>query len=149
MNQPFIYIHSFPFGLPSHSGHHNAFSRVPCAFWYVLISYMFFSCAVLCLVTQSSLTLCDPVNCSLPGSSVHGDSPGKHAGVGYHALLQGDLPNPGIEPRSPALQQIIYQLSHQGRPRIVDWVAYPFSRGSSQPSNQTRVSRIASTFFTS
>ena len=46
-------------------------------------------CAVLCLVAQSCLTLCDPVDCSLSGSSVHGDSPGKNTGVGCHALLQG------------------------------------------------------------
>ena len=32
------------------------------------------------------------------------DSPGKNTGVGYHFLLQGNLPNPGIEPRSPALE---------------------------------------------
>ena len=38
------------------------------------------------------------------GSSVHGDSPGKNTRVGCHALLQGDLCDPGIEPRSPALQ---------------------------------------------
>ena len=37
---------------------------------------------------QSCLTLCDPMDCSPPGSSVHGDSPGKNSGVGYHALLQ-------------------------------------------------------------
>ena len=43
---------------------------------------------VLSLVTQSCLTLCDPMDCSLPGSSVHGDSPGKNTGVGCHALLQ-------------------------------------------------------------
>ena len=36
---------------------------------------------------QSCLTLCDPMDCSLPGSSVHGDSPGKNTGVGCHALL--------------------------------------------------------------
>ena len=41
--------------------------------------------------------------CSPPGSSVHGDSPGKSTGMGCHALLQGNLPNPGIEPRFPAL----------------------------------------------
>ena len=41
-----------------------------------------------------------------------------------------DLPNPGIEPRSPALQA-------EGSPRILEWVAYPFSRGSSWPRNQT------------
>ena len=38
---------------------------------------------------QSCLTHCDPVDCSPPGSSVHGDSPGKNTGVGCHALLQG------------------------------------------------------------
>ena len=36
--------------------------------------------SVLCSVTQSCLTLCDLMNCSLPGSSVHGDSPGKNIG---------------------------------------------------------------------
>ena len=48
--------------------------------------------AVLCLVAQSCLTLCDPMDCSPPGSSVHGDSPGKNTGVGCHALLQGIFP---------------------------------------------------------
>ena len=48
-----------------------------------------------------------------------------------------DFPNPGIELRSPTLQQILYHLSHQGSPRILEWVAYPFSRGSFQPRNQT------------
>ena len=46
-----------------------------------------FQQAVLCLVTQSCLTLCDLMDCSPPGSSVHGDSPGKNTGVGCHALL--------------------------------------------------------------
>ena len=48
--------------------------------------------AVLCLVTQSCLTLCDPMDCSPPGSSLHGDSPGNNTEVGCHALLQGILP---------------------------------------------------------
>ena len=38
---------------------------------------------------QGCSTLCDPMNCSSPGSSVHGGSPGKNTGVGCHALLQG------------------------------------------------------------
>ena len=93
---------------------------------------------VLYLVAQSCLTLCYPLDCSPPGSSVHGDSPGKNTGVSYHALHQGifptqrsnpglphcrwitswtkeaqeywsgypraDLPDPGIESRSSALQ---------------------------------------------
>ena len=41
----------------------------------------------MCLVTQSCLTLCEPLDCSPAGSSVHGDSPGKNTGVGCHALL--------------------------------------------------------------
>ena len=39
----------------------------------------------------------------------------------------GDIPNPGLKPRSPTLQ-ILYHLSHQGNPRMLEWVAYPFSR---------------------
>ena len=58
-------------------------------------------------VTQSCLTLCDPVDCSPPGSSVHG-------------ILQA---------------------------RILEWVAYHFSRGSSQHRDQTQVSHIAGEFF--
>ena len=38
-------------------------------------------CTVLCLVSQSGPTFCDPMDCSLPGSSDHGDSPGKKTGV--------------------------------------------------------------------
>ena len=41
---------------------------------------------------QSCLTLCDPMDCSTPSSSVHGDSPGKNTGVGCHVLLQGIFP---------------------------------------------------------
>ena len=41
------------------------------------------------LVAQSCLTLCDSMDCSLPGSSVLGDSPGKNIGVGCHSLFQG------------------------------------------------------------
>ena len=45
-----------------------------------------------CLVAQSCPTLCGPVDCNLPDSSVHGDSPGKNTGVGYHVLFQGIFP---------------------------------------------------------
>ena len=55
---------------------------------------------------------------------------------------------PGTEPRSPALQVVLYQLSHQGSPRILEWVAYPFSSRSSQPRNRTGVSRFVGRFFT-
>ena len=46
----------------------------------------------MCLVAQSCLTLCDPMDCCPPGSSVYRDSPAKNTGVGFHALLQGIFP---------------------------------------------------------
>ena len=60
-------------------------------------------------------TLCDPVDCSLPGSFVHGILQQEQCS-GLPFPPSGDLPNPGIEPESPALQQILYHLSHQGSP---------------------------------
>ena len=51
------------------------------------VKYIYICYAVQCLVTQSCPVLCDPKDCSPPGSSVHGDSPGKNTGVGIHALL--------------------------------------------------------------
>ena len=131
---------------------------------------------------------CDSMGCSLPGSSVHGDSPGKNTGVGCHALLQGifltqglnphllcllhwqvgslplvppgkplsmgfsrqeywsglshpspgDLPNPGIEPRSPSLQADALTSEPPGRPTpweallVVKYLKYPHPEGVSQ-----------------
>ena len=60
--------------------------------------------AVLCLAPQSCPTLCHPMDCSPPGSFVHGDSPGKNIGVGLLCPPPGDLSNPGIYPRPPTLQ---------------------------------------------
>ena len=69
-----------------------------------------------CLVAQSCLTLCNPMDCSLPGSSVHEYSPGKNTGMGCHALLQGIFPTPGIEPSSPALQVDSLPSEPPGKP---------------------------------
>ena len=68
---------------------------------------------VLCLVTQLCLTLCNPMDCSLLGSSVHGNSPGKNTGVGCHALLQGISPTQGSNPGLPHYRWTLYCLSHQ------------------------------------
>ena len=68
------------------------------------------------LVTQLCPTFYDPLNHSPPGSSVQGDSPDKNTGVGCHALLQGIFPTQGLNPGLPHCRQILYQLSHQGRP---------------------------------
>ena len=71
---------------------------------------------VLCLVAQSCPTLCNPMDCSLPGSSVHGDSPGKNTRVGCHALLQGIFPTQGSNPGLPHYRCNFYHLSHQRNP---------------------------------
>ena len=73
---------------------------------------------MLYLVTQSCLTLCDPMDCSLPGSSVHGDYPGKNTGVGCHALLQGIFPTQGLDPGVlPALQVDSFPAEPPGKPK--------------------------------
>ena len=72
-----------------------------------------------------------PWTFSLPGSSIHGDSPGKNTGLGCHTLRQGIVPTQGSNPDLPHYRQILYHLSHQGSPRILEWVIFPFSRWSS------------------
>ena len=94
------------------------------------------------------LTLCDTMDCSPPSSSVHGDSPGKNTGMSRHALLQGIFATQGSKPGLLHCRLILYCLSHQGSPWILEWVAYSFSRGSSQPRDRTQVSLIAGWFFT-
>ena len=63
------------------------------------------------------------------------NSPGQNTGVGSLSLLQGIFPTQGLNPGLPHCRQILYQLSYKGSPRILEWVAYPFSSGSSQPRN--------------
>ena len=79
------------------------------------ISFLFLINAVLCLVAQSCPTLCDPMDCSPPDSSVHGDSPDKNTGVGCHVLLE-IFPTQGSNPGLAHCRQILYQLSYQGSP---------------------------------
>ena len=101
---------------------------------------------------------------------------GKNTGAGCHFLLQDIFPTQGWNPGLQHCRWILYQLSHQGSPkakekvtqlcptlcdtmdytvhgifqaRIVEWVAVPLSRTSSQPRYQTQVSSIAGRFFTS
>ena len=128
------------------------------------------------MCAQSCLTLCDPMDCNLPGSSVHG--------IFQARILEwlpfpppGDLPNPGIEPRSLTsaggffttwatreaqrcvsvrLLQLCLTLcdpmdysplgsSVHGilQARTLEWVAMPFSRGSSGPRNWTCISPVS------
>ena len=92
-------------------------------FSYILIPTH--GCDVLCLVAQSWPILYDPMDCSLPGSSVRGDSPSKNTGVGCHALLQGIYLTHDLNRSLSHCRWILYCLNHQGSPRILEWVAYP------------------------
>ena len=87
--------------------------------------------------------------CSVVSDSVqpHGlyspwNSPGQNTGVGSLSLLQEIFPTQGSNPVLPHCRWILYQLSHEGSPRILEWVPYPFSSRSSWPRNRTGVPRI-------
>ena len=77
------------------------------------------------------------------------NSPGQNTGTDSLSLLQRIFPTQGSNPGLPRCGWILYQQSHKGSPRLLEWVAYPFSSGSSWPRDQTHVSRIAGGFFTS
>ena len=93
------------------------------ALWFIARYWIYFPVLYsACLVAQSCLTLCDPMDCSPPGSSVHGDSPGKNTGVGCHALLQGIFLTQGSNPCLLCLmhcRQILYLLSHWRSPFVL------------------------------
>ena len=74
-------------------------------------------CVRLCLVSQLCLSFCDPMDCSLPSASVHGDSPGKNTGMGCHALLQGIFPTRGLNPCLAHCWWILYCPNHQWSPK--------------------------------
>ena len=76
------------------------------------------------------------------------NSPGQNTRVGSLSLLQGIFPSQGLNPGLPHCRHTLYQLSPKGSPRILEWVAYPFSSESSQPRNRTGVSYTACGFFT-
>ena len=65
-----------------------------------------------CSVTQSCLTLCDPMDCSPPGSSVRGIL---QARILEWVAISGDLPGPGMEPRSPALAAGFFTTEPPGK----------------------------------
>ena len=95
------------------------------SFWSVIaLQYCVgFCCAVLAVLSR--VRLCGPMDCSPPGSSVHGDSPGQNTGVGSHALLQGIFLTQELNRGLLYCRWILYQLSYQGSSAI--WDAYILS----------------------
>ena len=91
---------------------------------------------------------CSVVSDSLWPHGLHSpwSSPGQNTGGVSLSLLQGIFPTQGSNPGLPHCRRILYQLSHQGSPKILEWGAYPFSSRSSWPRDQTGVSCIAGGF---
>ena len=81
------------------------------------------------LVAQSSLTLCNPLDGSPPGSSAHGISQARTLECAAISS-PGDLPDPGIEPRSAVLQADSFCLSHQGSPTALSQAPLGLNAGS-------------------
>ena len=71
-------------------------------------------CSSSMLLARSCLILCDPMDCSPPGSSAHGDSPGKNTGMGCHSLFQGNFPTQESKGGLLHCRWVLYQLSSPG-----------------------------------
>ena len=92
----------------------------------------------------------EPRSPTLQADSLPSELPGKpkNTGMGSLSLLQGNFLTQELNWCLLHCRWILYQLSHTGSPRILEWVAYSFSSGSSQPKNWTGVFCIAGGFFT-
>ena len=88
------------------------FQGLVCSRYHCLFSWLQ-PVVKMCLVAQSCLTLCNPMDCNPPGSSVH--CPSNNTGVGCH-FLHGIFPTQGLNPSLPHCRQILYHLSHQRSP---------------------------------
>ena len=97
-------------------------------------AYLTYMQSCCCLVTKSYITLCDPMDCSLPGSSAHGDSAGQNTGVGTRSLLQGIFLTQELNQSLLHCRWVLYQLNYQGSPIISgtepkqrEWPYYVFT----------------------
>ena len=73
-------------------------------------------CVCVCVCVQLCLTLCDPIDCSPPGSSVHGISQSRILGQVAISSSRGDLPDPGIKRASPVVTDVFLPLCCLGNP---------------------------------
>ena len=96
-------------------------------------------------VARSCLSLCEPMDCSQPGSSVHGIFPGKNTGVGFNFLIQGLLLIQGSNLGLPHCRQTLYHLNHQGIPFLPKVVPFCISTQSKGQRNETSALAIRRT----
>ena len=123
---------------------------------------VFFCVCMYIYIHYLSMRCCAVLSCAVMANSLwtHGLQPARLSlSMGFSRQeycsglpcppLQGIFLTQGLNPGLPHCRRILYRRSHYGSPRTLEWVAYPFSRGSSRPRNQTGVSCIAGGFFTS
>ena len=79
------------------------------------------------LAAQSCPALCDPMDCSEPGSSVCGILQARSTGVGSCFLFQGIFLTQGLNSTLPHCRWILYYLSHQGSPDNIQFELYRIS----------------------
>ena len=82
------------------------------------------------LVAHLCLTLCNSMDYSLPGSSVHGVLQARITGVGCHSLLQGIFPTQELTPGLLHCGGMLYHLSHQGSPATLRKALTPLTKMS-------------------
>ena len=139
--------------------YHTLRCRLLCRFHFLFRESNSFICfsyfAVFSLATSINESESDSESHSVVSNSLwsHGlyspwSSLSQNTEVHSLPFLQGIFPTQGLNPGLPHCRQILHQLSHKGSPRILEWVAYPFSSGSSRTRNRTGVSCIAGGFFT-
>ena len=104
-------------------------------------------CAV-CSLAQSYPALCDPMDCIAHQAPLSMGFPKQEYWSGLLFPSPGDLPHPGIEPRSPTLQEDSLPAEPPGKPKNTGVGSLPLLQGSSQPRNRTGVSCITGGFFT-
>ena len=131
--------------------HHLVIYIVP---FLLLLCFSCFSCQF-CLFSEvlviwSYPVLCDPIDCSLPGSSIHGikNSPGKNTGVDCHSLLQGIFLTQEANLDLLHCRQILYHLSHQERTLISHqmWSLFPIT-GHSNNNNKNLLFSITISYL--
>ena len=108
------------FSISTHPSAWSLHSVARAEYYWAMIFFIYCVCV---LVTQSCLTLCDPMRCILPGSSVHGVSQARI--LEWVAIpFSGDLHNPGIKPGSPELQADSLPPEPPGKPHFKKFISW-------------------------
>ena len=109
------------------------YCKITNVYFFVFVFSVF---TVKVLVAQPCLILCNPMDCRLPGSSVHGILQAiilEWVAMPFSGGWGGVLPTQGSNPDLSHWRQILYPLSHQGNQRILQWVTYASSRDLPNP----------------